>query len=191
MTYDRSIRSATKPCRSRIDNTAICLHPVVSLFLVFCRARERTSANRFFLGPATILAKGRVLLPLTVTGTSWTPVPLFHRVFLPRNRPIIIMALRPSHILAVSIAGAIMRSAIIKRSITIAGHKTSLSLEDAFWECLQQIAKYRGQNVHQLVATINENRHSGNLSSAIRLFVLGFYRDQPDPQSGTRVRFAA
>jgi predicted DNA-binding ribbon-helix-helix protein len=56
---------------------------------------------------------------------------------------------------------------------------------------MQQIAKYRGQNVHRLVATIDENRHNGNLSSAIRLFVLGFYRDQPDPQSGTRVRLAA
>jgi predicted DNA-binding ribbon-helix-helix protein len=44
-----------------------------------------------------------------------------------------------------------MKSAIIKRSITISGHKTSLSLEDAFWECLQQIAKVRDQNVHRLV----------------------------------------
>jgi predicted DNA-binding ribbon-helix-helix protein len=76
-----------------------------------------------------------------------------------------------------------MKSAIVKRSITIAGHKTSLSLEDAFWECLQQIAKVRGQNVHQLVATINENRHSGNLSSAIRLFLLGLYRDRSDPRA--------
>ena len=84
-----------------------------------------------------------------------------------------------------------MKSAIVKRSITIAGHKTSLSLEDAFWECLQQIAKVRDQNVHRLVATIDENRHSGNLSSAVRLFVLDFYRDQPNPQSGTRVRLAA
>jgi predicted DNA-binding ribbon-helix-helix protein len=58
-----------------------------------------------------------------------------------------------------------MKSAIIKRSITIAGHKTSLSLEDAFWECLQQIAKVRDQNVHRLVTTIDENRHRGNLSS--------------------------
>jgi predicted DNA-binding ribbon-helix-helix protein len=71
-----------------------------------------------------------------------------------------------------------MKSAIVKRSIVIAGHKTSLSLEDAFWESLQQIARNWGQNVHRLVATIDENRHRGNLSSAIRLFVLGFYRDQ-------------
>ena len=71
-----------------------------------------------------------------------------------------------------------MKSAIVKRSISIAGHKTSLSLEDAFWECLRQIAKDRGQYVHRLVAAIDENRHSGNLSSAIRLFVLGVYRDQ-------------
>jgi predicted DNA-binding ribbon-helix-helix protein len=43
---------------------------------------------------------------------------------------------------------------------------------------LQQIAKDRGQYVHRLVATIDENRHGGNLSSAIRLFVLGFFRDR-------------
>jgi len=191
MTYDRSIRSATKPCRSRIGNTAICRHPVVSLFLVFCRDREPTSANRFLSAPSGDFSEGPCSITTDCDRDFVDPSPLFPQVLLPTDRPIIIMTLRPSHIPSVFIAGAIMKSAIVKRSITIAGHKTSLSLEDAFWECLQQIAKYRGQNVHQLVATINENRHSGNLSSAIRLFVLGFYRDQPDPQSGTRVRLAA
>jgi len=87
-----------------------------------------------------------------------------------------------------------MKSSIVKRSIVIAGHKTSVSLEDAFWVCVRGIAKERGRTVSDLVASIDADRQRGgnrNLSSAIRLFVLGFYRDQPDPQSGTRVSLAA
>ena len=70
-----------------------------------------------------------------------------------------------------------MKSSILKRSVVIAGHKTSVSLEDTFWECLREIAKDRGQTLGQLVAGIDEDRQCANLSSAIRLFVLGFYRD--------------
>ena len=84
-----------------------------------------------------------------------------------------------------------MKSSILKRSVVIAGHKTSISLEDAFWECLRRIANERGQTVSALIGRIDTDRERANLSSAIRLFVLGFYRDQPDPQSGTRVRLAA
>ena len=69
-----------------------------------------------------------------------------------------------------------MKSAIAKRSVVIAGHKTSISLEDAFWECLRRIANERGQTLSALVASIDEDRRRANLSSAIRLFVLGFYR---------------
>jgi predicted DNA-binding ribbon-helix-helix protein len=69
-----------------------------------------------------------------------------------------------------------MKSAIAKRSIVIAGHKTSISLEDAFWECLRRIANERGQTLSALVASIDEDRRRANLSSAIRLFVLGSYR---------------
>jgi predicted DNA-binding ribbon-helix-helix protein len=87
-----------------------------------------------------------------------------------------------------------MKSSIVKRSIVIAGHKTSVSLEDAFWVCVRGIAKDRRRTISQLLDRIDADRRhggNGNLSSAIRLFVLGFYRDQPDPQSGTRVRLAA
>jgi predicted DNA-binding ribbon-helix-helix protein len=85
-----------------------------------------------------------------------------------------------------------MNSAITKRSVVIAGHKTSISLEDAFWNCLREIAKGRGQTLSALIGSIDTDRQRGNLSSAIRLFVLGcFYRDQPDPNGGTRQRLAA
>jgi predicted DNA-binding ribbon-helix-helix protein len=69
-------------------------------------------------------------------------------------------------------------SSVIKRSIVIAGHKTSVSLEDKFWKSLKEIAAERGMTLAQLVATIDGNRQHANLSSAIRLFVLGVYRDQ-------------
>jgi len=74
-----------------------------------------------------------------------------------------------------------MKSLITKRSIGIAGHRTSVSLEDAFWGGLREIAKGRGETLTELVGSIDAERKFSNLSSAIRLFVLGFYRDQiPD-----------
>jgi predicted DNA-binding ribbon-helix-helix protein len=71
-----------------------------------------------------------------------------------------------------------MKSQVVKRSIVIAGHKTSVSLEDAFWNGLKEIAASRDMPLSDLVAAIDSARHHGNLSSAIRLYVLGFYRDQ-------------
>ena len=71
-----------------------------------------------------------------------------------------------------------MKSSVSKRSIVIAGHKTSVSLEDQFWDSLKEIARERGTTLTALVAAIDGNREHANLSSAIRLFVLGFYRDQ-------------
>ena len=71
-----------------------------------------------------------------------------------------------------------MESPISKRSIVIAGHKTSVSLEDAFWNSLKEIAAERGITLAELVAAIDRDREHANLSSAIRLFVLGVYRDQ-------------
>jgi predicted DNA-binding ribbon-helix-helix protein len=65
-----------------------------------------------------------------------------------------------------------------KRSITIADHKTSVSLENQFWDCLREIAVERGVSLGALVAAIDANRQHANLSSAIRIFVLQFYRDQ-------------
>ena len=69
-----------------------------------------------------------------------------------------------------------MKSPVVKRSIVIAGHKTSVSLEDAFWKGLKDIATERQITLSDLVATIDTDRRQGNLSSAIRLFVLDYYR---------------
>jgi predicted DNA-binding ribbon-helix-helix protein len=78
-----------------------------------------------------------------------------------------------------------VRSAVLKRSIVIAGHKTSVSLENEFWNSLKEIAGERGVTLGELVRTIDGNRNQTNLSSAIRLFVLGFYRDQRRAQDKT------
>jgi len=69
-----------------------------------------------------------------------------------------------------------MKSPVVKRSIVIAGHKTSVSLEDAFWTALKEIALGRRIRLSDLVAGIDSERQHGNLSSAIRLFVLDHYR---------------
>ena len=69
-----------------------------------------------------------------------------------------------------------MKSPVVKRSIVIATHKTSVSLEDAFWSGLKEIAISRGMTLSELVASIDKGRQHGNLSSAIRLFVLDHYR---------------
>ena len=65
-----------------------------------------------------------------------------------------------------------MKSSIIKRSVVIAGHKTSVSLEDAFWSDLKEIARGQQATLSNVVAEIDKARQRGNLSSAIRLFVL-------------------
>ena len=71
-----------------------------------------------------------------------------------------------------------MKSAVIKRSVVIAGRKTSVSLEDAFWESLKKIAGKRDTSLSDLLAAIDSGRQHNNLSSAIRLFVLDFYCSQ-------------
>ena len=73
-----------------------------------------------------------------------------------------------------------MKSPVVKRSIIIAGHKTSVSLEDAFWKGLKEIAGNRDTTLSNLVAEIDSYRRHGNLSSAIRLYVLNHYRGQTD-----------
>jgi len=77
-----------------------------------------------------------------------------------------------------------MKSPVIKRSIVIAGHKTSVSLEDAFWKALKDIAVGRHMTLSDLVASIDSQRQHGNLSSAIRLFVLGHYQTNGHAESG-------
>jgi predicted DNA-binding ribbon-helix-helix protein len=68
-------------------------------------------------------------------------------------------------------------SALRKRSVLVAGHKTSVSLEAAFWDELRTIAAVRHTSVNSLIAEIDEAR-SGNLSSAIRLYVLDWLRQR-------------
>lgn len=62
-------------------------------------------------------------------------------------------------------------AAIKKRSVLIAGHATSLSLEAEFWSALQEIARQRHMSLNRLVASVDRAR-TGNLSSALRVFVL-------------------
>jgi predicted DNA-binding ribbon-helix-helix protein len=69
-----------------------------------------------------------------------------------------------------------MKSTIVKRSIVLSGHKTSVSLEDAFWDGLKDIAKHQRKTLSDLVGSIDTTREHGNLSSALRLFVLSHYQ---------------
>jgi predicted DNA-binding ribbon-helix-helix protein len=69
-----------------------------------------------------------------------------------------------------------MKSTVAKRSIVLAGHKTSISLEDAFWLALKDIASSRRTTLRDLINSIDTDREQGNLSSAIRLFVLNHYK---------------
>jgi len=73
-----------------------------------------------------------------------------------------------------------MQSSIIKRSVIIGGHKTSISLEDAFWSSLKEIAASR-DSTRSVITEINARRQAANLSSAARLFVLQFYQERARP----------
>ncbi len=70
-----------------------------------------------------------------------------------------------------------MSGGIVKRSVSIAGHRTSISLEEPFWEELRAIAAGRGVSVQALVGRIDAGRGDQNLSSAIRVFVLHSLRE--------------
>ena len=65
-----------------------------------------------------------------------------------------------------------------KRSIKIEGHATSISLEDEFWDGLQEIAVARDCGITNLIETIDNTRETQNLSSAIRLYVLKYYKNK-------------
>jgi predicted DNA-binding ribbon-helix-helix protein len=71
-----------------------------------------------------------------------------------------------------------MISAISKRTITIDGHKTSVTLEDEFWMGLREIARRKNATLRSLIAQIDDARIRNNLSSAIRVFVLNHFRTQ-------------
>jgi predicted DNA-binding ribbon-helix-helix protein len=69
-----------------------------------------------------------------------------------------------------------MKSTVIKRSVVINGHKTSVSVEDQFWAALKEIAAERQVSLYELIAMVDHDRGEvGNLSSALRLFVLARY----------------
>ena len=71
-----------------------------------------------------------------------------------------------------------MKSPVVKRSIVVGGHKTSVSLEEAFWNGMKEISKERGITLSELVGGIDTNRQQGNLSSGIRLFVLDHFKNR-------------
>jgi predicted DNA-binding ribbon-helix-helix protein len=71
-----------------------------------------------------------------------------------------------------------MKSAVVKRSIVVAGHKTSVSLEAAFWNGVKEISGLRNMTLSELVGEIDSKRPHGNLSSAIRLFVLDYFKNR-------------
>ena len=71
-----------------------------------------------------------------------------------------------------------MKSMVVKRSVLLADHQTSVSLEDDFWNALKEIAGDRHLTLSELVSGIDKQRQHGNFSSALRLFVLKYYRDK-------------
>lgn len=77
--------------------------------------------------------------------------------------------------------GRAMKSPIVKRSVMINGHKTSVSLEEGFWEGLKAIARLNGKTTQDLIGEIERTRTTGNFSSALRLFVLEHYRENSAP----------
>jgi predicted DNA-binding ribbon-helix-helix protein len=79
-----------------------------------------------------------------------------------------------------------MKSSIVKRSVVIGGHKTSVSLEDPFWTDLKTIAHEQHVTLSALVTQIDGTREQSNLSSAIRLFVLHHFRWPSGPNTGSR-----
>jgi predicted DNA-binding ribbon-helix-helix protein len=84
-----------------------------------------------------------------------------------------------------------MKSSVVKRSIVLDGHKTSVSLEDAFWTDLKEIAHFQGVTLSKLVAGIDASRKQSNLSSAIRIFVLEHFHNKAErasrPHSGNAI----
>ena len=81
-----------------------------------------------------------------------------------------------------------MKSLIVKRSVRPAGHKTSVSLEEDFLKALKEISGARQISMSDLIHEIDAQRRHSNLSSAIRLFVLRFYRSQAAATAGNEMR---
>jgi predicted DNA-binding ribbon-helix-helix protein len=77
-----------------------------------------------------------------------------------------------------------MKSPVAKRSIVVGGHKTSVSLEEGFWSSMKEISHERSVTVSELIGEIDSNRQQGNLSSAIRLFVLDHFKTRVEGPAG-------
>ena len=84
-----------------------------------------------------------------------------------------------------------MKSAVAKRSIIIAGHKTSVSLEEAFWTGLKDISAAMGTTLSAVVSSIDKERTTGNLSSSLRLFVLAYYQTKAAAEKPAQIATAA
>ena len=79
-----------------------------------------------------------------------------------------------------------MKSSIVKRSVTIGGHKTSVSIEEPFWTALKEIAHAQHVTLSALITQIDETREQSNLSSGIRVFILRHSRLAQRPEHGSR-----
>ena len=77
-----------------------------------------------------------------------------------------------------------MKSRVVKHSVNLNGRKTSVSFEDAFWEGLKEVAGKRLMTVRDLIEEIDATRQQPNLSSAVRVFVLEYYRSQARNEGG-------
>lgn len=83
-----------------------------------------------------------------------------------------------------------MPTTVKKRSVVVGGHRTSISLEQAFWEALQQLAAQQAKTINQMVSDIDAAR-SGNLSSAIRVWLLDRAREGLLQPEGPAMRAAS
>ena len=83
-----------------------------------------------------------------------------------------------------------MKSSIVKRSVVIGGHKTSISLEEPFWTALKQIAHAQHVTLSALVAQIDDTHEQSNLSSAIRLFVLHHFHNEDKRKDIAKARLS-
>ncbi|MBD5398993.1 ribbon-helix-helix domain-containing protein [bacterium] len=63
-----------------------------------------------------------------------------------------------------------------KHSITLMGHKTSISIESEFWEELKQIARVQNKSINEIISSIDIGKNSGNLSSSIRIFIIQYLK---------------
>ena len=81
-------------------------------------------------------------------------------------------------------------SSVVKRSVIRNGHKSSISLEDQFWDALREIADHEHMAISALVATIDHGRTTNNLSSAIRVHVLDHFRrsDRAKPETAAATK---